>query len=538
MTRLAQLIEAAKAWQAQDPDPETFSATQGLIDEGDENRLEDHFGKRIGFGTAGLRGELGPGPNRMNRVLVAQAAAGIGNLLASKGGGRVVIGYDARKNSKQFALDSAEIFAGLGIETFLFDSLAATPLLAFAVRELGCDYGVMVTASHNPPADNGYKVYEKSGSQIVSPLDKEISAEIELVANRHLISDLARRDNYRVVPSAVTDKYLATIASLFDKSVNRGQLRIVYSAMHGVGTSFIERAFRLIGLEQPIAVKSQSEPDGTFPTVSFPNPEEPGAMDEAISKALREDADLILVNDPDADRLAVVFRDASGELVQLSGDEVGLILGEELAGRNAGKGGNLACSIVSSSALGRIAASHGLGFRQTLTGFKWISRVEDLVFGYEEALGYCVDWQNVRDKDGISAAIVISDIATRLAAEGKSLGDELNRIRERDGYFATSQISIRVEKLSQISLVMEKIRSAPPKNLAGSRVRFTDLADPNGELVTDAIRLDLEDSRRVIIRPSGTEPKLKCYLQAEASDGDSARRLLTELENQMRELLA
>jgi phosphomannomutase len=310
--------------------------------------------------------------------------------------------------------------------------------------------------------------------------------------------------------------------------------------MHGVGASFIEEIFDLAGLKTPTQVASQKEPDGKFPTVVFPNPEEPGAMDESMATASMHNADLVLVNDPDADRLAVAFKKADGSYQQLTGDQLGLILGEEMAARASREGiaGSLACSIVSSSALGKVAAHYGFGFEQTLTGFKWVSRVPNLIFGYEEALGYCVDWNQVRDKDGLSAAVIVADIASALAEQGYTLGDQLEKLMQRYGYFSTGQISIRVTDLNVISNIMQNLRNNPPAQIAGVDVLFQDLNQSSGSLpATDALKFSLTDGRTVIVRPSGTEPKLKCYLQAVSDSDNKSRLLLEELEASMRKIL-
>jgi phosphomannomutase len=541
MTPLETLIGQARNWIDQDPDAETIAELEKLISESDEAGLADRFGQRIVFGTAGLRGLLGAGPNRMNRVLVAQAAAGISKYLKENfDDPSVVIGYDARKNSDVFAKDSAQIFAGFGIRAFLFSELAATPLVAFAVRNLGASAGVMVTASHNPPGDNGYKVYDFSGSQIVSPMDFEIAKHIDEFAISGSVSSLTRSDSFLEVPSSVSSGYLQSVSGLLNKHSTRKDISIVYSAMHGVGAKFIDEIFELSGLAKPAQVISQQQPDGNFPTVVFPNPEEPGAMDESMATASKQQADLVLVNDPDADRLAVAFKKSDGGYQQLTGDQLGLILGEEMAARASreGRSGSLACSIVSSSALGKVAQHYGFDFEQTLTGFKWVSRVPNLIFGYEEALGYCVDWAQVRDKDGLSAALIVADMASALASQGYTLGDQLEKLMQRYGYFATGQISIRVTDLTVIASLMEKLRTNPPTQIAGVDAVFEDMNQGSGSLpATDALRFKLQDGRTVIVRPSGTEPKLKCYLQAVAANEAESKKLLVELEVAMREIL-
>jgi len=541
MTELEKLIAQARSWQAQDPDPETRAELEALISEENREGLADRFESRLGFGTAGLRGELGAGPNRMNRVLVAQAAVGIARYLkANFDDPSCVIGFDARKNSDVFAKDSAEILTGLGVRAYLFDSLVATPMVAFAVRELGCSAGVMVTASHNPPADNGYKVFDHTGSQIIPPMDALIAAEIDKFADQELVSDLARLNEYSAVPEQVSVDYLQGVSGLLNRHSDRKPIKIVYSAMHGVGSEFIEKIFDISGMDPLIQVTAQQVPDGSFPTVAFPNPEEPGAMDLSMETAKASSADLVMANDPDADRLCVAYRDSKGGYVQLTGDELGLLLAEELAGRakREGQTGSLACSIVSSSAIGKVAEHHGLGFSQTLTGFKWVGRVPNLIFGYEEALGYCVDSKRVKDKDGLSAALVVADIATTLATQGYTIGDQLENLAERYGYFATGQISFRVKDLSIIKNLMTRLRATPLTELAGQRVVFTDFANGWGEYPgTDAIQFDLADGRRVIVRPSGTEPKLKCYLQAIGKTRESSQALLEELREAMAKVL-
>jgi phosphomannomutase len=541
MSSIDLLIAKAKSWQAQDPDPETRAELDALISSQDEQALDDRFGQRLGFGTAGLRGELGAGPNRMNRVLVAQAAVGIARYLkANFDDPSCVIGFDARKNSDVFAKDTAEILTALGVRAYLYDALVATPMVAFAIRELGCSAGVMVTASHNPPADNGYKVFDHTGSQIIPPMDALIAAEIGKFADNESVSDLVRSSGYLSVPASISVDYLQGVSGLLNRHSDRKSLKIVYSALHGVGAQFIEKIFEISGMDPLIPVASQHKPDGTFPTVKFPNPEEPGAMNQSMETAKANNADLVLANDPDADRLCVAYRDSAGNYIQLSGDDLGLLLAEELAGRasRAGISGALACSIVSSSAIGKVAAHYGLDFAQTLTGFKWVGRVPNLIFGYEEALGYCVDSKSVKDKDGLSAALVVADIATTLAAQGYTIGDQLEKLRQRDGYFATDQISIRVKDLSIIENLMKKLRTAPMRELAGQSVVFTDFADGWGTFPgTDAIQLDLSDGRRVIVRPSGTEPKLKCYLLAVADNSEKSQSLLGELRSAMQKVL-
>jgi phosphomannomutase len=415
----------------------------------------------------------------------------------------------------------------------------------------------MVTASHNPPRDNGYKVYlggSNGGSQIISPTDAEIAAKIRAVAENFTFAQIPKSDDYVIIGDEMRQRYVAATAAVTGEITNADSLKVVYTAMHGVGWHVLEKLFEAVGLPKPITVTEQLLPDGTFPTVAFPNPEEPGAMDLSFAKAREVDADLIIANDPDADRLAIGIPDANPDTNpnanpdgwrRLTGDEIGLVLGHEVAKRAAAAGygtaekpGTLACSIVSSSALQKVAEKYGLGYRETLTGFKYISKIPNLLFGFEEALGYCIDPDNTPDKDGISAALLTVAIAGDLAAEGKTLSEHIAELGELYGHYATGQISIRVTDLSVISKIMNSLRQNPPSKIAGVDAKFTDLAIGTKELgPTDGLRFDLSDGRRVIIRPSGTEPKLKCYLQAVGESKSSAAESLAELKTAMQDYL-
>jgi len=551
-----ELLARALAWLEQDPDPATRAELQESIELAKRDPkgtadLEDRFGTRLEFGTAGLRGELGAGPNRMNRVLVGQAAAGIANWLLGNQEFKkpsVVIGYDGRVNSKVFAEDSAQIFAAAGIDVLLFDAFVPTPVLAFTVKQGGFSMGVMVTASHNPPRDNGYKVYlggANGGSQIISPVDAEISKSIHAVAATKTFAELPKSTDFATGGQELRDSYVEHTAALVDSPASDSgpqSLSIVFTAMHGVGWETLQRVFKLAGLTQPAVVREQISPDGSFPTVAFPNPEEPGALDLAFQTAKQVRAKLILACDPDADRLAVAIPD-SGEKAgwrKLTGDQVGLILGYEVARRatELGDTGTLACSIVSSSQLAALAADFDLGFEQTLTGFKWISKVPNLLFGFEEALGYCVDPQHTPDKDGISAALLIASLANRLAADGSDLDQHLQDLCQRYGHFATGQISERFANVETAQQLVAKLRLAPPATIDGQVAAFTDLSLGSETLKpTDGLLFQLEDGRRVIIRPSGTEPKLKCYLQAIGDSQETAQSKLASLDLAMRKIL-
>ena len=548
MTADASLLAAAEAWLQQDPDETTRAELSALIEAGDEAELQARFGKRLQFGTAGLRGRLGAGPNRMNRVSVAQAALGIANWVKQNPEfpkPSVVIGFDGRINSDVFAKESAAIFAGAGLEVLLFEDMVPTPVLAFATKQGGYSIGVMVTASHNPVKDNGYKVYlggKNGGSQIISPTDAQMAAEISKVAETLTFDEIPKSEDFVTGGADLQEMYLEITSALVDPDAERATISTIYTAMHGVGWPALSTLFEYAGLPRPAVVRSQIEPDGNFPTVAFPNPEEPGALDEAFAAAKQVRAKLILANDPDADRLAVAVANKSyrdGYRV-LTGDEVGLILAAEIAtaARDAGIEGTLASSVVSSSALEAVALYTGQNFVQTLTGFKWISKVPNLLFGYEEALGYCVDPQHTPDKDGISAALVIADLASRLAANSETLEDYLNQLSAIFGHYSTGQISLRYEDVSIAQEKVADLRANPPASIDGATAAFTDLALGSEALPpTDGLRFDLADGRRVIVRPSGTEPKLKCYLQAIGADYKTAKNAKTALEAAMREIL-
>jgi len=548
--RLAQ----ARAWMRQDPDHETRDELAGVVTRasaGDDTavaELDDRFGSRLAFGTAGLRGALGAGSNRMNRVLVAQAAAGFAAYLRERSAGgtpTVVIGYDGRRNSRVFATDSAELFAGAGLRAILLPRLLPTPVLAFAVRHLGADAGVMVTASHNPPNDNGYKVYlggANQGAQIVAPADAEIAAHIQQVADAGDISALPRSTAYETAGEDVVDAYVAATAAVAPAPPSASGLRWVYTAMHGVGWETLSKIVTAAGYPQPMVVGEQLKPDATFRTVSFPNPEEPGAMDLAFARGRRVQADFILANDPDADRLAVAVPDAASESGwrRLTGNEVGLLLGARAAKAAEGTdGASLACSLVSSPGLGAIAAHHGLDFHETLTGFKWISRAPGIVYGFEEALGYLVNPDTVRDKDGISAAVAVLGLAAEAHERGSSLSDLIAELGETYGHFASGQVSIRVDDLSVIGRVMLSLRTLPPVRFDAHSVASAEdlLHAVEGAPSGDVLRYRLTDGSRIIVRPSGTEPKLKVYIDAKADSADRAAEIVRELEAAVRTLL-
>ncbi|MEW2115969.1 phospho-sugar mutase [Streptomyces sp. NPDC005474] len=506
-----ELIARAKAWLAEDPDADTREELAKLIDTRALPELTTRFSGTLQFGTAGLRGELGAGPMRMNRAIVIRAAAGLAAYLKAKGhtDGLVVIGYDARHKSADFAEDTAAVMTGAGLRAAVLPRPLPTPVLAFAIRHLGAVAGVEVTASHNPPRDNGYKVYLGDGSQIVPPADAEIAAEIDAI---RALADVPRPTaGWETLDDTVLNAYLARTDAVLAPDSPR-TARTVYTPMHGVGRDTLLAAFARAGFPTPELVAEQADPDPEFPTVAFPNPEEPGAMDLAFAKARETNPDLIIANDPDADRCAVAVPTVDDGWRMLRGDEVGALLATHLVRRGAR--GTFAESIVSSSLLGRIAEKANLPYEETLTGFKWIARVEGLRYGYEEALGYCVDPEGVRDKDGITAALLVTELASELKAEGRTLLDLLDDLAVEHGLHATDQLSVRVEDLSVIANAMSRLREQPPTHLAGLPItRAEDLTKGTETLPpTDGLRYTL-DGARVIVRPSGTEPKLKCYLE-------------------------
>ena len=537
-TQKIQLLDAAGQWAAQDPDPQTQEELQLLIQrvtDGDALAFEDiadRFSGVLEFGTAGLRAELGAGPMRMNRVVVLRTAAGIARFLGEKANGgyvpKVVIGFDARFNSDAFAKDSAAVFAAAGFEVLLMPSALPTPVLAWAVREFSAEAGVMVTASHNPPRDNGYKVYvggritdaSGRGAQIVSPIDAQIASLID--HDQPVPQIPLAQSGWEVLPAPgeegdIEAAYLASIHPIIEANRPQGlvrkNLRIVVSAMHGVGGHTMRQALLNAGFDDVHMVVEQEHPDPLFPTVKFPNPEEPGAIDLSLELARTVGADLVIANDPDADRCAAAILDG-GSWRMLRGDEVGWLLGDQVS-KTLPEGKKLANSIVSSRMLAAIAKDAGREHEETLTGFKWISRVEDLGYGYEEALGYCVAPELVRDKDGISAGIVLADLAAQLKASGSSIPDRLDELAAKHGVHVTDQLSLRFTDLAQIPVLMEKIRKNAPASLGGSEVsEVTDLSRGTETLpATNAMVLHTFSGARVIVRPSGTEPKLKCYLE-------------------------
>ncbi|MFI5906601.1 phospho-sugar mutase [Dactylosporangium sp. NPDC051541] len=502
------LRTVAEAWLADDPDPASQAELRSVLD--DEAELEDRFSGPLRFGTAGLRGPLRAGPNGMNLAVVRGAAAGLVRWLAAQPAASddrpLVIGYDARHGSHAFAVETARVATGAGRRALLMPRPLPTPLLAFAVRRHGAAAGVMVTASHNPPQDNGYKVYLDDGAQLVPPADAEIETAIRAVGP---LADVPLGPPGEVLGEEIVRAYIDAAAGVIDPGIPR-DLAVAYTPMHGVGREVFEAALAAAGYPAPFVVAEQAEPDPDFPTVAFPNPEEPGATDLLLALAAREGADLAIANDPDADRCAVAYRTGpplGGVWRQLRGDEVGVLLADHLMRR--GVRGRYATTIVSSSLLSRLCADRDRPYGETLTGFKWIVRAgADLVYGYEEALGYCVAPELVRDKDGITAALLVCELAAGLKAEGRTLGDRLDELALHYGVHATDQLSVRVSDLAEIAAMMATVRARPPAALLDVAVGPVEDLHPDADVV-----ILRAGTTRVVVRPSGTEPKLKAYLE-------------------------
>ncbi|MEV4541575.1 phospho-sugar mutase [Micromonospora echinaurantiaca] len=535
-TDIDDIREQARRWLDDDPDPASRAELQAVLDRLPTSapELADRFAGPLTFGTAGLRGPLRAGPNGMNLAVVTQAAAGLVGWLAAQGGsGPLVIGYDARHGSRQFAERTAQVATGAGRPALLLPRPLPTPVLAYAVRQLGAVAGVMVTASHNPPQDNGYKVYLGAdlggalgaGAQIVPPADAGIEAAIRAVGP---LAEVPLGPPGQVLGDDLVASYVDRAAAVIAPNGPR-DLAVAYTPLHGVGAAVLTAAFARAGFPVPGVVPEQAEPDPAFPTVSFPNPEEPGAVDLLVSLAESTGADLAIANDPDADRCAVAVRDAATGWRMLRGDEVGVLLADHLMRR--GVTGLYATTIVSSSLLRAMCAARDVPYDETLTGFKWIVRAgggsTPLVFGYEEALGYCVAPDHVRDKDGITAALTVAELAAGLKAEGRTLTDRLDELAAEFGVHHTDQLSVRVDDLREIAAAMARIRAATPTELVGHPVTSAQDLLPEADVV-----ILRTGAARVVIRPSGTEPKLKAYLEVvePVADGDvtAARVRATE----------
>lgn len=527
-------------WLARDPDPVTREELQRLIDTSDRDALEDRFSSRLAFGTAGLRGIVGAGPNRMNRLVIQETALGLGKYLlatfsdaASRG---VVIGYDGRPDSSQFARDAAAMLASLGIKVYLTEKVAPTPLVAFGVRHLGTAAGIVVTASHNPPAYNGFKVYWDNGAQIIPPHDSGIAAQIDIAASEPLpvmsVEDAEHQGLLTWLNGDFYTEYRKTLnnSAILSNHQQPEAVSLAYTAMHGVGADMAEQLLADAGFKNVYSVKAQREPDGTFPTVNFPNPEEAGAMDMVIAEAKAHDAMLACANDPDADRFAVAVRTEDGEYKMLTGDQVGVLLGHYLLTHAAPEQNLVGTTIVSSSLLKKVAEAAGAKYYQTLTGFKWLTNIamqkqtgdNQFLFAYEEALGYTVG-QTVWDKDGLSALVAFAQLTSELQTQGKTIWNRLEDIYREHGFYLNAQRSIALDPSSPP--VGDSLRTTPPEAIAGRAVVCIDdlktsqrqYADGKVGAIdlpaSDVLIYWLDDDSRVVVRPSGTEPKLKCYYE-------------------------
>ena len=560
MTQADTLRAEIQAWAEQDPEPAHQELAANLVetmlvDDGSLSRAHELFASRLTFGTAGIRGPMRAGPNGMNRLVVAQTTAGIAEYLLERGQKKdhptlqVVIGFDGRHHSKTFARDAAEVFSGYGITVALLPRMLPTPVLAYAVRELHADAGVMITASHNPAEDNGYKVYfggDDAGSQIIPPVDTDIEAHIHRIAKTLTWSHLPRSsDRVSDLDEGIVAKFLSsTLRFLELPSPVSSPPAVVYTAMHGVGGETFLSATEKAGFPEPYVVEQQFHPDPDFPTVAFPNPEEEGALNLSFESARSVGADLIIAHDPDADRLAVALLDPSAPegYKALTGNQVGAIFGWHIAQKahSSGKTGTLANSLVSSPVLGKIADHFGLEHEETLTGFKYVSRVKNLIFGFEEALGYLVTPDVVRDKDGISAGLLMISLAQTLAAEGKTLWDYLQEIEQSVGAFASGQVTIRLNAGAAGSTVTSALRERELSALGARSVsRQDDFLEGVGDFPKeDILRYYLDDGTRVITRPSGTEPKVKIYIDTEGSTSHEAQSRLAEVESDINELVS
>lgn len=554
-----ELATTVGSWISQDPDLhnrlklETMLQAHTSGDVQATERLQDLFSGRLTFGTAGIRGPEGPGPRGMNRVVVSQTTAGLAKFLLQsrkpvKGNVfTVVVGCDARTRSDIFWNDTLEVLSGYGIQAMTLPTQLPTPVLAFAVRHLNADAGVMITASHNPPQDNGYKVFlggADAGSQIVPPVDREIETQIITIAREKTLPQIPRSTTHIVrAPEDIVDCYVADTVAAVAPTLPASPLIVVYTPLHGVGAETFLEAVKAAGFSAPHVVAEQEKPDAEFPTVAFPNPEEKGALDLSFALAISVNADVILANDPDADRLAVALPapHTRAGYTPLTGNQLGAILGWQAASqaRDLGVPGSLANSLVSSPVLGRIAEHFGLDHHETLTGFKYVSRVPGLIFGFEEALGYLVTPSVVRDKDGISAALAVITLAHQLAAEGKTLHDYLHIIEETVGAFASSQITVHRQADTIGPMLGERLRENPTMAIGARAIARVDdfLEGFDAHPPEDIIRCYLHDGSRFIVRPSGTEPKVKIYLDTTGRSAGEAQKKLVRLEQDMRKLL-
>ncbi|MEL0606794.1 phospho-sugar mutase [Vibrio echinoideorum] len=539
-------MQDAMNWLARDPDPRTREELQHLIDEGMHDELEDRFTQRLEFGTAGLRGKVGCGPNRMNRLVIQETATGLGHYLIEHVANAtirgVVVGYDGRLDSKQFAIDTTSVLTALGIKVYLTSNVAATPIVAFGIEHFNAAAAVVVTASHNPPEYNGFKVYWENGAQIIPPHDAGIAAEIDIASTKPIpllsLSDAEKQGKLVWLTEGYYQTYRAAInqSPYVNNSIESAKTTITYTAMHGVGAQMAEDLLHDAGFHKVFSVPEQRDPDGRFPTVNFPNPEEKGAMDLVVNLAKSVDADIACANDPDADRFAVAVRtddtartdDASYKM--LTGDQVGVLFAHYLLSKPHSKNQLVGNSIVSSTLLEKVAQSHGATYFQTLTGFKWLANIgmqledenNEFLFAYEEALGYTIGTQ-VRDKDGLSAIVVFAQLVEELKSQGRTVWDLLAQISFEHGVHTNAQRSIALDP--DAPSIGSKLRAAQPKLIGDVTVSvIEDLQSSlryvvGGDTETinlpssDVLIYHLEDGSRIIVRPSGTEPKVKVYYE-------------------------
>lgn len=541
------MMHKVSSWLEKDPDTKTRQELQALLDSKQFDEIEERFKSRLEFGTAGLRGKVGCGPNRMNRLVIQETAAGLGAYLikqvahAQQRG--VVIGYDGRPDSQQFAHDTAAVLTALGIKVYLTYKVAPTPVVAFGVNHFKAAAAVVVTASHNPPEYNGFKVYWENGAQIIPPHDAGIAAEIDLAAIQDIpMLNLTAAQQQGLLVWLEDDYYQTyrqtiNASPLLQHHTDPKSITLAYTAMHGVGAEMAETLLADAGFTQVFSVKEQREPDGTFPTVNFPNPEEAGAMDRVIALAASVNAQLACANDPDADRFAVAIRQLDGEYQMLTGDQVGALLGHYLLSQTKSRESLVGNTIVSSSLLNKIADAHGAKYYQTLTGFKWLTNIamqqqseqHPFLFAYEEALGYTVG-NTVWDKDGLSAMVAFAQLAAELYSQGKTIWDQLESLYRQHGLYVTAQRSIALAP--DTPPIGDQLRANPPQSIAGKAIiSWDDLQQAvrfhqNGatEVLSlpssDVLIYHLEEGARVIVRPSGTEPKLKCYYEVVGSFSD------------------
>ncbi len=541
---MSDVIHLAKSWAEHDPDSNTKNMILKLIEDNNLVELNKIFSGDLEFGTAGLRAEIGPGQSRMNRAVVIRATHGLCQYLIKKYPNKkpkLIVGNDARHMSDEFAVDVCQVAASLGLEVYKLPTKIPTPVLAFGVRHIKADAGVMITASHNPPLDNGYKVYDEFGAGIIPPMDKEIASLIKLAP---FADEIEKSDNYKQID--LVEQYVERISQVISNKY--GDLKVAYTPMHGVGQETFDRCMKKVGFSKSFDVLEQTKPNPDFPTVSFPNPEEKGAMDLLLALAKSKNADIAIANDPDADRCALAVKD-KGNWKVLTGDEIGYLITwwilKKAELENKKLSGKIAASIVSSSLVPKMAKNNLLTGTTTLTGVKWMGHIENLIFGYEEAIGYCVDPEFVRDKDGVATALLLVELFSYLKSQNLEATDILNEIYEDYGVHVTKQVSFRFDSVEKAKEITIKLTTNAPKEI--DEFVIEKVEDMNNGIdnlpASSGVRLTFNNGR-MIIRPSGTEPKLKCYLEVFTSTGDVAINLekanqrINKLAEKMQELLS